>query len=220
MQGLTQAVWNFMETAYRKGFLDELLDLLAATGGWDLDLGQQLGRFEDRLAEADFGTFETVARDLLPPLLEALAREEVMDSLQVLVATWWPLVGGKRGVVDRMNGGGGSDWVRKNLMSLRVLVRALLPVGIRFYWPRIQRVLAERGPALAAELTDRVARAIQAEPEGVRSAIRELTERLDPGATRTAVDTVVEAFLDRNPPLLLWAVGMVARRTKKRLLRS
>ena len=72
MEALTRAVWDFMEASYRKGVLDQLLGLLGALSDPDADLSEQLGNFEDGLADADFSRFEEMSSEVLMPLLRAL----------------------------------------------------------------------------------------------------------------------------------------------------
>ena len=111
MELLTRAIWDFMEGSYRKGVLDELLGLVGALSDPEVDMGKQLGDFEDRLSDADFGVFEEMSTEILTPALQALADEKVLESLHVLLITTRPLidafmerVGGDTNVASEMLG--------------------------------------------------------------------------------------------------------------------
>ena len=154
MEALTRAIWDFMEGSYRKGVLDELLGLVGALSDPEVDLGKQLGDFEDRLSDADFGVFEEMSTEVLTPLLQALADEKVLESLHVLLITTRPLidafmerVGGDTNVASEMLG-----LIKQNLVCLKTVAVALTPVLAKVYGPTVETFIKERGGALAADL--------------------------------------------------------------------
>lgn len=222
MEGLTRAVWEFMEGAHSKGLLDELLGLVGALSDPEVDLGEQLGNFEDRLADADFTGFEEMSTEVLTPLLRALAEEKVMESLHVLVITLRPLV---NGALERV----GSEprvikevlgLVKKNLVCLKTVSVALAPVMAKVYGPAVEAFVKERGGGLAGEIINRACTAINRNPDMATQMISDLFATVDGGAVGTAADTVVGAVLDQKPHVIGWTAGTLVRRTKKRLLGS
>jgi hypothetical protein len=220
MEALTRAVWDFMEGAHRKGLLDELLGLVGALSDPDADLGEQLGNFEDRLTEADFSHFEEMSTEVLTPLLKALSEEKVLESLHVLVITLRPLVdgalervGGDTKVMNEMLG-----LVKQNLVCLKTLAVALMPVLAKVYGPAVEAFVKERGGVLAGEVINRACTAVNRNPEIATQMIFDLFATVDGGAFSTAADTVVGAVLDQKAPLLGWTASTLVKRTRKRLL--
>ena len=220
MEELTRAVWDFMEGSYRKGVLDQLLGLLGALSDPDVDLGEQLGNFEDGLADADFSRFEEMSTEVLMPLLQALAEEKVLASLHVLLATSRPLVDGALeragGDPKRMNEMLGL--VKQNLACLRTVAVALMPVPARIYGPAVGTWVEERGGALTAEGINTACAAINRDPETAVRMISHFFAAVDGRQLGAAAETVVGAVLDQKPPLIGWTASTVVRRTKRRLL--
>lgn len=220
MEGLTRAVWDFMEGAHSKGLLDELLGLVGALSDPEADLGEQLGNFEDRLTDADFSRFEQMSTEVLTPLLQALSEEKVLESLHVLAITLRPLVegamervGGEPKVMNEMLG-----LIKQNLVCLKTVAVALAPVLAKVYGPAVEAFVRERGGALAGEVINRACTAINRNPEIATRMISDLFGTVDGGAFGTAADTVVGAVLDQRPPLIGWTASAFVKRTRKRLL--
>ena len=166
MEALTRAVWDFMEGAYRKGVLDDLLDLVGKLSDPEADLGEQLGNFEDGLTDADFGPFEGMSTEILTPLLQALAAKEVLESLHVLLITSRPLVDG---VLERAGGDtkGMNEMlalVKQNLVCLKTVALALMPVLAKVYGPAVEMFIQERGGALTADVINAACAAINRNP--------------------------------------------------------
>jgi hypothetical protein len=219
MEALTRAIWDFMEGSYRKGVLDELLGLVGALSDPEVDLGKQLGDFEDRLSGADFSGFEKMSTEVLTPLLEALADEKVLESLHVLLLTARPLidafmdrVGGDRDVANEMLG-----LIKQNLVCLKTVAVALTPVLATVYGPTAETFIKERGGALTADLINTANAAINRNPEIATRVVSDLFTGVDGKAFGTAADTVMGAVLDQKPPLVEWTAGTLTKRTKKRL---
>jgi len=219
MEALTRAIWDFMEGSYRKGVLDELLGLVGALSDPEVDLGEQLGDFEDRLSGADFSGFEKMSTEVLTPLLRALADEKVLESLHVLLLTARPLidafmdrVGGDRDVANEVLG-----LIKQNLVCLKTVAVALMPVLAKIYGPTAETLIKERGGALAADLINTANAAINRNPEIATRVVSDLFAAVDGKAFGTVADTVMGAVLDQKPPLVEWTAGTLMKRTKKRL---
>ena len=220
MEGLTRVVWDFMEGAYRKGLLDELLGLIGGLSDPEADLGALLGDFEDRLADADFAHFEGMSRELLTPLLQALAREEVLESLHVLVISLRPVVdgvmervGGDPKVVNEIQG-----LAKQNLLCLKTVAMALMPVLAKAYGPTVETFIKERGGVLAANATNTACARINRNPEIVTRVISDIFSLVDRRAFGVATNTVVGAVLDQKPPLIEWTASTLVKRARKRLI--
>lgn len=220
MEALTRALWDFMEGAYRQGLLDDLLDLVGALSDPDADLGEQLGNFEDRLGDANFSRFEEMSTEVLTPLLRALAEEEVLESLHVLLITSKPLVDG---VLERAEGDTKAvkailDLINHNLVCLKTVLLALMPVLAKVYGPAVETFVIGRGGALTAHLLNTASGAINRNPETAGRMISDFFTALDGRAFGTAAETVVGAVLDQKPPLIGWTAGTLVKRGRKRLL--
>jgi len=220
MEGLTRAVWDFMEGSYRKGVLDELLSLVGALSDPEADLGEQLGAFEDRLSDADFAGFEEMSAEVLTPLLQALADEEVLESLNVLLITTRPVI---NGIMERV--GGDTKVIKEtlalmkqNLVCLKTVAVALTPVLTKVYGPKAETFIKERGGGLAANLINNFCGTINRNPEITARVVSDLFAAVDGKAYGTAADTVVGAVLDQKPPLIEWTASTLAKRARKRLL--
>jgi hypothetical protein len=220
MEALTRAVWEFMEGAYRKGLLDELLGLLGGLSDPEADLGELLGDFEDRLAGADFAHFEGMSRETLTPVLQALGREEVLESLHVLVISMKPMVDG---VMERVGGDPKVlneilGLVKQNLASLMTVAVALMPVIAKAYGPTVEKFMKERGGVMAANTTNTLCAGINRNPEIATRVISDFFAAVDGRAFGTTADTVVGAALDHKPRVVEWTASTLVKRARKRLL--
>jgi hypothetical protein len=220
MEGLTSAVWDFMEGSYRKGVLDELLGLVGALSDPEADLGEQLGDFEDRLSDADFAGFEEMSTEVLTPLLQALADEEVLESLNVLLITTRPVIDG---IMERV--GGDTKVIKEmlalmkqNLVCLKTVAVALTPVLAKAYGPALEKFIKEKGGVMAANATNTACATINRNPEIVTRVISELFTLVDGRAFGEAAGTVVGAVLDQKPPVIEWTASTFVKRARKRLL--
>ncbi|MEW6440639.1 MAG: hypothetical protein AB1640_06825 [bacterium] len=219
MEARTRAVWDFMQRSYRKGALDELLGLAGALADPGADLGEQLGNFEDRLSAADFARFETMSGEALTPVLQALAREDVLESLRVLTATLRAVV---EGVKERT--GGDAEVMRetlalarRNLSSLGTVAVALAPILAKVYGPAVEAFIREKGGALAAGAVNAGCAAVNRKPEIVARVISDLFARVDGRAFGEAAERVLGAVLDQKPPLVGWTTAALVKRTRRRL---
>lgn len=220
MEALTRAVWDFMEGAYRQGLLDDLLDLVGALSDPDADVGELLGNFEDRLRDANFGRFEDMSREVLTPVLQALAAEEVLQSLHVLLITSRPLIDG---VLERAGGDGKVlkemlGLVKQNLICLKTVAAALMPVLVQIYGPAVESFVKERAGALTAGIVNAACVSINRNPEIAARMISDFFAGVEGRALGTAADTVVGAVLDQKPPLIGWTASTLVKRGRKRLL--
>jgi hypothetical protein len=219
MEALTRAVWEFMEGAYRKGLLDELLGLLGELSDPQADLGELLGDFEDRLAEADFAHFEGMSREVLTPVLQALGREEVLESLHVLLISMRPMVDG---VMERVGGDPKVlnevlGLVKQNLASLMTVAVALMPVLAKVYGPAVEKFIEEGGGVMVANATNTACARINRNPEIATRIISDVFSVVDGRAFGAAADTVVGAVLDHKPRVIEWTASTLVKRARKRL---
>lgn len=219
MEELTRAVWDFIEGAYRKGLLDDLLDLVGKLSDPEADLGEQLGNLEDGLADADFSRFEEISTEILAPVLKALAAKEVLESLHVLLITSRPLVdrvleraGGDAKAMNEILG-----LVKQNLVCLKTVALALMPALAKVYGPAVETFIGERGGALTAGILNTACAAINRNPRIATRMISDFFAVVDGRALGSAAGTVVGAVLDQKPPLIGWTASTFVKRTKRRL---
>jgi len=218
-EALTQAVWDFMAGAHRKGLLDELLALSGGLLGPEVDLEETLGGLEDTLSAADFASFERMSEETLLPALQALSQEEVLEGLLVLITSIRPFV-------DRaVEGAGGDprvlkhalDDLRKNLLALKTVVMAILPVLKKVYGPSVELFLREKAGDKAAGAVNTACTAIERNPDAVNRFVSDLFAGVDGRTFRKASDIVLGAVLDQRPPVVGWAVSTAANRVRNRL---
>jgi hypothetical protein len=140
----------------------------------------------------------------------------------VLLTTWRPLVDS---AVERA--GGDTDVVRetlglikRNLICLKTVAVALMPVLAKIYGPAVETFIKEKGGGLGADGINIACTAINRNPETAARLISDLFTMVDGKAFRTAADTIVEAVLDQKPPVVGWTASTFAKRTRRRLLGS
>ncbi len=219
MEGMSQAVWNFMESAHRKGLLDELVALNGVLLDPKNDFDDVMGNFEDALCEADFTPFEEMSKETLGPVLKALTDDKVLDALYVLVSTIRPVLQN----VVQMTGGdprvlaAAADSMKMILGAFKPIVTALLPVIAEKSAPAMERFLKEDAGSLAALGINTACAAVNSNPEIASRFISDLYAGVDGASFRKAMDTLTEGFLDQRPPLAVWTVATAVNQAKKRL---
>jgi hypothetical protein len=225
MDPQTKAVWDFMRASYKSGLLDESLGLLGNISDPELDLGEGLGNFEDALTQADFTAFETMSDESLTPMLQALSEEEVIEGLTVLVSTFRPVI---EGMVEGADGDIGViiDMVKrigKAIVSLKPAAMSIAPIILQLAAPTLEKTFKEKAGQLTGSLiqysVNGIVKKEESDPEFVSRFMSDVFKMIDADTFRKATDTLTEAFLDQNPPIVGWTTATIVKRAKKRLRR-
>ncbi len=218
MEELTRAVWNFMYVAYNHGVLDEVLSLVGMLQDPETDLGAQIAEFEDALSTADFGPFDRMSKDILAPLLQALADEQAMDGLRALVtAAKKVFQRGMSGSSDAKEMIAFMSDIMHGVKGLKPVAQAAFPVVVKVCAPLVKRYLEQHAGDIAARAVNIISRAVSTNPEEATRFIDRLFEGIDGYALRRAMDSLVEAFLDKKPTIARWTTATLVKRARKRI---
>jgi hypothetical protein len=213
MEVVTGAVWDFMHSAYNKGVLDEILAIVGQFLDPGMDLGEHLGNLEDALTEADFAPFEKMSREVMVPMLRALAQDDAMEGLTMFISSIRSLVE-DGDVKEHLKVVG---VIGKGLLALKPVVVALVPVIAKVYGPVVLKFMEHDLGSKAASAINSACTAINADPRIACHVISDLFAGVDGEAFRMAMDTIVGGFLDQRPPLAGWTAATVVKRARKRL---
>ena len=91
MEAQSQVMWNFINLAYRRGLIDELMPLVGRLMDPAAELGDFLSQMEDALAEADFSPFENLWNETMQPAIVSLTNEASIDTLRSLLKILRPV---------------------------------------------------------------------------------------------------------------------------------
>ncbi len=225
MEGQTKVLWDFLETAYRTGALDELM--LLSKAGTDKKYENQARVFvdlEEGICEMDdFSSVDAVVEEALRQL-PALTDDETVEGIAILASVLRPLVDSVMESADR-----DAD----ALTAKREEVLAALPkVG-----KALLALITANGPTLLAALGERSAgdygreagKSMNAlaswingiherDPEAISDFMAGAFSAIDGDEVGKMADVLTGAFLDQRPPVLQWTAATMAGRAKKRVL--
>jgi len=218
MEAVTRAVWDFMHSAYNKGVLDEILAIAGQFLDPEMDLGEQLGNFEDALTGANFTAFENFSRGGMVPVLQALSQDDAMEGLSTFISAAKSLVeAGQRKDGDVKEHLKVVAMIGKGLLALKPVVLAVLPVIAKVYGPAVVGLVDKHLGGKAAGAINSACAAINTNPRITSHVLSDLFAGVDGETFRRAMDTIVGTFLDQRPPLAGWTAATVVRRARKRL---
>ena len=92
MEAPARVVWDFLEIAYRKGLIDDFLEMASNAMDQDADALEQLGNLEDAMCQMDLEAFEVRSEEVLLPVLAALSKEKVMERLKTIMSFSRPFI--------------------------------------------------------------------------------------------------------------------------------
>jgi hypothetical protein len=224
MESQTKAVWDFMEIAYRKGLLDEFLELVGYMISPEADLSELLATLEDRGSEMDLGAIDEILGEMLVLAMRALSDEDVVEGLKVLLTTTRPLIegvmraaGGDTNVIMDMAKG-----IGKSILSLKPVVLAIAPVVSKMASPYIEGFFKEKGGQILGSginlFCALINRINEKDPSVISGFMSGLFDVVDSDEARKTADTLVGSFLDQRPSLVGWAAATLVTRVKKRLI--
>ncbi|MBU0994943.1 MAG: hypothetical protein KJ737_20825 [Proteobacteria bacterium] len=226
MDGQARIMWNFMETAFKTGALDQFLRLSHALTDKKYDVQYNIyEELEDYFINLDDMKLLEDNFDKMYGILEALTDEEVLEGLGSLVSLINPWVEG-------IMAAAGQDMTSLDEMKKK-LVETL---------PKVKKALIAIGGIIASSLTKSINnRSIQEYGNRMGSLLSQSARFINDLETRddapvskfmSAVfnsvdkkeigkmtDTLTHAFLDQKPNLIKWTTAMMMQRAKKRFLK-
>lgn len=218
MDAQSQIMWDFFNLAYRRGLIDELMQLVGRLMDPDAELGDFLSRMEDALADADFSPFETFWKEAAQPAIASLTNEAAIDTLRSLLKILRPvfdIAAANRGALARSFGEITEH--KPDLAALLPAAGALAGAGIK------QALRADAGARIGAAVNracEVLSKTHAREPELLERFFAGFFRSIDPRLFRRATDIILGGFLDQRPRLIGWTFGTISARIKKRLSRS
>jgi len=225
MEGQTKVLWDFLETAYRTGAIDEFLELSkAATDKKYENQALVFAELEDAVSEMeDFsGVDETIEEAFRQ--IPALTDEETLEGLRVIVSFLTPLVDSVMESVDR-DGELLGEKRDKLIEDLPKAAKALLTILAQ----NSCAILSAMGDKPARDLGENMGRGLNAmasiingvherDPNAVSDFMAGAFGAVDGDAVSRMADTLTNALLDQKPPVLRWTAATMAKRAGKRVL--
>ena len=224
MEGQTRVVWDFLQTAFRTGALDELIKLSKALTDKKYENQALLfADLEDAVSEME--NLDSVDQTLEEALrlMPALTDPETMEGIAFLLPIITPWLDSWMAAADRDTEVVGEKIMRlkENLPKVGKALLTLLAVGARPALSRLDTNASgeygrQAGKTLNAgaswinDLHDR-------EPAALSGFMAGAFEAVDGKQVTKATETLVDVFLDQRPPLLRWTAATMFRRAKRRL---
>jgi hypothetical protein len=224
MEGQTKAVWDFLETAFRTGALDEFLKLSKAVTDKKYENQAELfADLEDAVSELEDLTSldETLGEAFR--MMPALTDPETLEGLALLASAVNPYLTSLMEAHDRDSAVLAEKKAR--LMAALPKVSKAVVTLILLYSPAI---LSAADRKSASEYGQGLGRALNAvagyvndvharDPEVVSAFMAGVFKALDREQTGRMADVFAQAFLDQRPPLLRWTAAAVVKQARKRL---
>ena len=217
MEAQSQVMWNFMNLAYRRGLIDELMPLVGRLMDPDAELGDFLSRMEDALADADFSPFEGLWNEIMQPAIVSLTNDEAIDTLRSLLKILRPLfaiaAANRSAIIQTL----------QDVAELKPKLAALLPVVGVLSGSAIKQAMrgnaGTRSGAAVNRACEALAKAHARDPELVDRFFAGFLDTVDPRLFRHATDIILGGFLDQRPRVFGWTFGTLGTRLKKRFAR-
>jgi len=218
MEAQSQVMWNFIDLAYRRGLIDELMPIVGRLLDPAAELGDFLSQMEDALADADFGPFENFWKEAMQPAIISLTSEAAIDTLCALLKILRPVfdvAASNRSALTK---------TLHDITEHRPDLSSLLPVfGVMSGAMMKQALRGNAGARIGSAVNsacEALSKSHAREPELIDRFFAGLLETIDPRLFRHATDIILGGFLDQRPRVLGWTFGTLSTRLKKRLGRS
>ncbi len=225
MDEQAKIVWDFLETAFRTGTLDKVLDLVGIMAGKDLeDMSEAFNSLEDIFLEMEDASVMEEKFDMVYQVLEALTDDEVMDGLGTLISLLTPLlrlVKMQAGDDDLLTPEKQAEIKAKAANLFKALKTAGL-TGARLYLTGLDgKSVREYGQGMGKTLNMLLSAGddlVSDQSGGASDFMAGLFDTMDGQAVRRMTDTMTDGFLDQRPPIIRWTAATAVRVAKKRLL--
>ncbi len=225
MEGQSKILWDFLETAYRTGTLDESLTLIQSlTGEEEQDMSQQYADLEEWFLERNDFTSVDEAFEKIYMLIQGLTDDDTMEGIGILLSFVSPLI---RTAVEKtefdiaLSAESQVDLKEKVVKVLNAL-KTMGSLGAKMY-------LASLGDKPAHQIGLSVGKSLNSLSDFINTVHTEdanaipdfmsgVFNSMNGDAVGKMAETLTNGFLDQNPPLLKWTAATAVKRTKKRLL--
>jgi|GEM_PF-2497070 len=225
MEGQTKVLWDFLETAYKTGMLDEVLRLSTTlTDKKYEDQALMYADLEDSITEMeDFSTVDDTLEKIYG-IMPDITDEEVLEGITILLTLLNPFITAVMEKADRDTENVTAmrmDLV-ENLRKVGKALKAFISIGSKFLVPVLDGKSANKyghdlGKAMNGTTT--LVNGIHAnDSEAVSEFMCGVFDEVDSEEMNKMLDILTSAFLDRKPPLFKWMAAMMFKRTKKRIL--
>ena len=225
MEGQTKVVWEFLETAFRTGALDEFLKLSKAVTDEKYENQAELfADLEDAVsAMEDLTSLDQTLVEAFR-MMPALTDPETLEGMAWLLSAATPYVKSFMDAHDRDT-------------ALRAAKKARLMAALPKVSKAVVTLLLLNSPAIlsalnrdsASEYGQSLGRALNLvagyvndvharDPEVVSAFIAGVFKAVDGQQLGRTADVLVQAFLDQRPSLLRWTAAAAAKQARKRLL--
>ncbi len=225
MEGHAKIMWDFLETAFRTGTLDELLKLVQVLAGKEFeDLSQSFANVEDVFMEMEDTSSLEENLGKMFEIMQVLTDDEVIEGLGLLLFLVNPLIASvmeKTGKSTLLSPKMQEETKEKSQKIIKTLV-ALGSIGTKMAMANLgNKSSKELGQNLGKTINTLTAftNGIYAEDSGaVSDFMAGVFDEVDGDAMGEMAQTLTDGFLDQRPPLLKWTAATAVKRAKKRLL--
>ncbi|OGP57004.1 MAG: hypothetical protein A2V67_00405 [Deltaproteobacteria bacterium RBG_13_61_14] len=225
MEGPTKVVWEFLETAFRTGALDEFLKLSKAVTDKKYENQAELfADLEDAVsAMEDLTSLDQILVEAFR-MMPALTDPETLEGMALLLSAATPYV---KSFMDAHN----------RDTALLAEKKARLMAALPKVWKAVVALIMLNSPAIlsalgkksASEYGQSLGRALNVvagyvndvharDPEAVSAFMAGVFKAVDGQQVGKTADVLAQAFLDQRPPLLKWTAATAAKQARKRLL--
>ncbi len=224
MEGQTKVTWDFLETAFRAGTLDQMLALSKSLTDKKYESQAQVFEdLEDAVDELDdfSGVDETLEK--LFGLMQELNDQETLEGLNILLSVLGPVVSGIMEAADR-------DVESLSEMKLKVMdnlpkvgkaLIALASIGSRELLSASDKSADQYGKDMGRAINT-IAESVNdmhdKNPSVIPDLMAGVSSALDPDQVSKMAETLTNGLLDQRPPMLKWTAATMVKRAKKRLL--
>ncbi len=225
MHGQTQIMWDFLETAFRTGMLDELFSLInALSGEEEQDMSQKFADLEEWFLDRDDFTSVDRTFETLYAVMQELTDADTMEGMAILLSFLSPLIKHMMEKVDidhAMSSEMQSHLEEKTVKVLKAL-RTIISIGTKQYIASLgEKPAHQMGFSLGKSLNfiSGFINTLQVQDaNAVPDFMSGVFSSIDGNAVGKMTEILSDSFLDQKPPLFRWTAATAAKRAKKRLL--
>lgn len=224
MDPQAKILWDFLETAFRTGLLDKVIDLAGIVASKDMD---DMSKAFDSLEDIFLNMEDTAAMeekfDIAYQAMAALTDEDIMDGLESMVTLIMPilrLVKMQSGIQDLLT----PEKIAVIQDKSANLARAFVMIGttgVKMYMTRVAGKSArEYGQELGrvlnqfTNLSNEIADGVSGGTTGFMAGI---FDEIDGEALRHMTDAMTDGFLAQRPPITKWMASTAFKMAKSRL---
>jgi hypothetical protein len=225
MEGQTKIVWDFLETAFRTGALDEFLKVSKAVTDKKYENQAELfADLEDAVsAMEDLSSLDETLEKAFR-MMPALTDPETLEGMALLLSAATPYIKSFMDAHDRDT----ALLAEKKARLMEALPKVSKAV-ITLLLLNSPAILSGLDRGSASEYGQGLGRALNVvagyvydvhtrDPEAVSAFMAGIFKAVDGEQVGRTADVLAQAFLDQRPPLLKWTAATAVKQARKRLL--